>query len=155
MIKFNTSEIEPVSTAFFAKVKAQLISNTLEDMCAYGASLMNKAYEDRKWKNRTFNLKDSFGWVVYSDGNIYKRGTIGDVAATTTKKIYGEELSGRDVLIDFVNNYSPIPLGAELVIVAAMPYGLWLETRYSYEVLSSIKDDLETAFNQPVKEIRT
>ena len=153
MIKFNTENIESVSSAFFAKVKERLVSNTLEDMCIKGDELMNKAYNERQWQNRTFNLKDSFGWVVYSNGSEYKRGYIGDAQATSSKKIYGEEMKGRETLDEFVKTYSPIPVGAELVIVAAMPYGLWLETKYQYIVLSSIKDDLEEHFNKPVKQI--
>ena len=153
MIKFNTENMIPVSSVFFAKVREQLVNNTLDDMCKKGAELMNKAYDERKWQNRTFNLKDSFGWVVYNNGSEYKRGYIGDAQATGSKKIYGEEIKGREVLDEFVKSYSPIPVGAELVIVAAMPYGLWLETRYQYVVLSSVKDDLEEHFNKPVKVI--
>ena len=151
MIKFNTDNMIPVSQSFFAKVKEQLVNNTLEDMCKKGAELMNKAYEEKKWQNRTFNLKDSFGWVVYSNGSEYKRGYIGGAQATSSKKIYGEEMRGRETLDEFVKSYSPIPVGLELVIVAAIPYGLWLETRYQYVVLSSIKDELEEHFNKPVK----
>jgi hypothetical protein len=153
MINFNTTQMESVSQKFFAKVKEQLVDNTLEDMCSYGDELMRQAYENRSWKNKTFNLKDSFGWVVYNNGNEYRHGYIGNEQSTGSKKIYGEEMKGRGVLDSFIKDYAPIVNGVELVIVAAMPYGLWLETRYNYEVLSSIKDELERAFNKPVKTI--
>lgn len=154
MINFNTSNMDSVSQSFFAKVKLQLVDNTLESMCEYGDELMRKAYEERSWENRTFNLKDSFGWVVYNNGSEYRHGYIGSEQATKSKVIYGDEMKGRSVLDDFIKTYAPIVSGVELVIVAAMPYGLWLETRYNYVVLSSIKDELERAFNKPVKEIR-
>jgi hypothetical protein len=154
MIKFDTSEMLTVADSFLSKVREKLGAMSLEDMCAYGDELMNKAYNERKWQNRTFNLSDSFGWVVYNNGLEYKRGYIGDAKAKGSKKIYGEEMRGREVLDSFIINYEASKTEAELVIVAAMPYGLWLETRYNYAVLSSIKDDLSRAFNQPVKEIR-
>lgn len=153
MINFNTEQMDSVSQGFFAKVRQQLVDNTLESMCEYGDELMRKAYEERSWENRTFNLKDSFGWVVYNNGSEYKHGYLGTEESTKSKVIYGETMKGRSVLDAFIREYSPILSGVELVIVAAMPYGLWLETRYNYVVLSSIKDDLENTFKKPVKVI--
>ena len=117
MINFNTEQMDSVSQGFFAKVKQQLVDNTLESMCKYGDELMRKAYEERSWENRTFNLKDSFGWVVYNNGSEYKHGYLGTEESTKSKVIYGETMKGRSVLDAFIREYSPILSGVELVIV--------------------------------------
>ena len=43
-------------------------TNTAEKLCLYAERLLEKAYNEKKFENDTYNLADSYFWVVFVDG---------------------------------------------------------------------------------------
>lgn len=128
---------------YFSIVEKQIIG----DLSSYGNKFINDAYNSKKWKNRTFNLHDSFGYAVYEDGILKKKGYIGSAEATESNK--GQ--SGRQSIDDYFNGYKSNSL-FELVIAVSMSYGKSLEmgetpTGKVYKVISQVFSDVSNLSN--------
>ena len=63
-------------------------------------------FEQRSWKDDTYNLRDSFGWGIYQKGKQVAKGYLEPVpkAAEGDRK---RGLSGREQVDAFLNNYKP------------------------------------------------
>lgn len=145
-------------------LKNRLIQQLIAQLTEEGAAAIKQAYETRDWKNRTFNLHDSYGSAVYVNGQLLKRTVryVGEELAKNGRNVgwvwnksrsmpdyRGErrlpgdevEMRGRDEIMDFFSQYTPKTNGVELVIAAAMFYANILESgggklKHKYHVIS-------------------
>lgn len=86
-------------------------------------------FEQRTWKDDTYNLRDSFGWGIYQKGKQVAKGYLEPVPkATEGDKKRG--LMGREQVDAFLDDYKPqLYDDIELVFVAGMYYAGILEWR--------------------------
>lgn len=86
-------------------------------------------FEQRSWKDDTYNLRDSFGWGIYQKGKQVAKGYLEPVPkATEGDKKRG--LMGREQVDAFLNDYKPQTYNdIEVVFVAGMYYAGILEWR--------------------------
>lgn len=125
-------------------IKDRYLQAMIKEFTDYGEVVLNYAYETRDFKNRTFNLRDSYASAVFYNGQMVNgtMRTLGTPMATEGKKFKGRILHGRNEASDYLRNrYKPTSMGLSLVVVAAMPYGEILEKgggnlRYKYKVIS-------------------
>ena len=86
-------------------------------------------FEQRSWKDDTYNLRDSFGWGVYYKGKQVAKGYL-EAIPKATEGDRKRGLSGREQVDAFLNNYKPRTMkDIELVFVAGMYYAGILEWR--------------------------
>ena len=86
-------------------------------------------FEQRSWKDDTYNLRDSFGWGVYYKGKQVAKGYLEAIPkATEGDKKRG--LMGREQVDAFLDDYKPQTYNdIEVVFVAGMYYAGILEWR--------------------------
>jgi hypothetical protein len=115
-----------------------------------------------KFKNRTYNLQDSYVWAVYYKGKKAKHGFYGNKVAES-KSILHEyspsisvDVNGRALARKFVDQlYKPTETqGWEIVFAACAPYGAYLEggfmfhgKRYQFDVMSQRYDHIKQALS--------
>ena len=116
-------------------LKSATIQQLISQLTEEGAAAIKQAYETRDWRNRTFNLHDSYGSAVYANGKLLKS-TVRYVGQEMVRPDYkgnrrlsGAEVTmkGREEVMDFFSQYTPKTKGVELVIAAAMFYANILE----------------------------
>lgn len=129
-------------------------TNTAEKLCLYAERLLEKAYNEKKFENDTYNLADSYFWVVFVDGVKYRHGFLGDKKADQPSKWHKQDIHGRERAGSAISGYKPtIKNGVEVVIGAAAPYGGALEYR-NITVISSIFDEMTDDFgSEHIKKI--
>lgn len=133
---------------YIKKLQQQATDKTTDDLARIGKELLPKAFDESTYTNRTYNLSDSYGWAVYYNGTLMRKGFLLDAVASTP---HHSGKDGRQEVDIFFNSYSARPKGHELIFVAAMYYGYDLEMgntprKRKYVVISSIRDDLERIF---------
>lgn len=113
----------------------------------YAPRKLKEAYEGRTFQNRTFNLADSYVWVVYYNGVIEGSGFLWNGSVAQGKsKFHGQEIDGREMARLFTEQYSPrATSGWELVFAATAPYSSYLEGEEFY-VISEIFDSVTIDF---------
>lgn len=52
--------------------KSDLIRKLIKELTERGEDIIKQAYNRRRWKNRTYNLHDSYGSAVYYNGNLLR-----------------------------------------------------------------------------------
>lgn len=133
------------------KIVEELIQEIVEPMldllAQKGDKLLLEAYEGADFQNDTFNLKDSYGFGVYYNGNLVRQGNLGSAQADEKIKYRGEYISGRDELDDYLHSYKAPKDTIQLIIVAAVPYSSDLERGISmtqkYRVISYINNTMD------------
>lgn len=86
-------------------------------------------FEQRSWKDDTYNLRDSFGWGVYYKGKQVAKGYL-EAVPKATEGDRKRGLMGREQVDAFLNNYeTQLYDDIELVFVAGMYYAGILEWR--------------------------
>lgn len=137
-----------------AKQISPLVQNLINELTLDGERAIRYAYEQKGFKNRFFNLYDSFGSAVYYKGRLLKETVryLNPYESSLRPKMYwtqsstyrtkdwrgteiqkGEDLEmrGRDEIMDFFVEYKPKNLnvgsGLQLVVAAAMYYATYLE----------------------------
>ena len=133
-------------------LKSAIIQQLISQLAEEGAAAIKQAYETRDWRNRTFNLHDSYGSAVYANGKLLKWTVryVGQEMVQPEKelsfgwfwnkgrsmpdykgnrRLSGDEVTmrGREEVMDFFSQYTPKTKGIELVIAAAMFYANILE----------------------------
>ena len=133
-------------------LKSRIIQQLISQLTEEGAAAIKQAYETRDWRNRTFNLHDSYGSAVYVNGQLLKRTVryVGEELVKPEKerdmgwvwnkgrsmadyrgnrRLPGDAvmMRGREEVMDFFSQYTPKTKGIELVIAAAMFYANILE----------------------------
>ena len=127
-----------------------------------GARILRQCVEQRDYTHCTYNLYDSYGYGVYVNGRLMRRGFLqSSPQATDPRKWYGENVRGRDEILEFLTSGYKPSKNIELVIAAAMPYAKVLESggggiKHKYKVISMSNDllrDIAAKYNGTVKAI--
>ena len=106
-----------------------LVRGLIDALTKEGEAAIITAYNNRGFKNQTYNLHDSYGSAVYANGKVIKSTIryLGAEQAKTPYKGRSIDMRGRDEIMDFFSQYTPKTKGIELVIAAAMYYAGFLE----------------------------
>ena len=121
--------------------------NKFVDMLAdEGGKLILQAVNSRDYTHRTYNLHDSYGSAVYLNGKLVEKSVmlLGS-KATKAKSYKGSKLKGSEEIMKYFRSYKP-KSEIELVVAAAMPYGVVLEKgsdglKHKYKVISGINTE--------------
>ena len=112
-----------------------------------GGNLITQAVSSRDYTHRTLNLHDSYGSAVYLNGKLVEKSVmlLGS-KATKAKSYKGSKLKGSEEIMKYFQSYKP-KSEIELVVAAAMPYGVVLEKgggglRRKYKVISGINTEV-------------
>ena len=114
-----------------------------------GNRILQECEAERDYTHRTNNLYDSYGFGIYVGGKLTKEGYLSNSkTATKSRKWYGQEVSGREQITNFLNNEYKPTKGIDMVVVAAMPYAAVLENassgqKHKYRVISMSYDKLK------------
>ena len=74
-----------------------MITRLLDALEKEGKRILAECEQERTYTHRTQNLYDSYGYGVYYNGKLQRKGFLSDSeTATETKKWYGVEISGRE-----------------------------------------------------------
>lgn len=110
----------------------------------YAEQELKEMQRSHTFTNRTYNLEDSYVWVVYYEGAIVPNG-FGYLGSTKAQAdSYG--YSGRAMAEEFISKYNPRnKTGWEIVWAATMPYATALEKglkprKHQFYVLSQRYD---------------
>lgn len=136
----------------------RLVNKYIQDMVEYlakeGARLAKNAATSKDAKNRTKNQLDAFGYMVFFNGEVKKKG----YAYPTPQAEKGHrgwdaigvpDGSGREWLDDFMQTWKPESKGFVLIVVNAAFYSVILEegrgkVQSRFRIISQLKDDMET-----------
>lgn len=127
-------------------LKQQAIEQIVAQLADEGARILRQCVEQRDYTHRTYNLYDSYGYGVYVSGKLQRYGFLGTQKATEPRKWYGENVRGRDEILEYLKSeHKPSNDAIELVIAAAMPYAKVLESggggiKHKYKVISMSND---------------
>lgn len=112
-----------------------------------GGKLILQAVNSRDYTHRTYNLHDSYGSAVYLNGALVEKSVmlLGS-KATKAKSYKGSKLKGSEEIMKYFQSYKP-KSEIELVVAAAMPYGVVLEKgggglKHKYKVISGINTEV-------------
>ena len=112
-----------------------------------GGKLILQAVNSRDYTHRTMNLHDSYGSAVYLNGKLVEKSVmlLGS-KATKAKSYKGSKLKGSEEIMKYFQSYKP-KSEIELVVAAAMPYGVVLEKgsdglKHKYKVISGINTEV-------------
>ena len=114
-----------------------------------GDRILRECVEERDYTHRTYNLYDSYGYGVYVSGKLQRYGFLGTQKAAKPRKWYGEDVRGREEILEYLKSeHKPSSDAIELVIVAAMPYAKVLESggggiKHKYKVIAMSYDKLK------------
>jgi len=133
----------------------------LEDECR---GFLDKVIGEVDYKNRTYNLYDSYGYGIYLDGKLqrssFTSATPKEQKATQPKKWYGAEFFGYDLnrMLFDESGYKPSSKKGYVIIFAAMaPYAVPLEKgtygggdglQRKYKVISFAYSELKSSFGK-------
>lgn len=116
-----------------------------------GGKLILQAVNSRDYTHRTYNLHDSYGSAVYLNGKLVEKSVmlLGS-KATKAKSYKGSKLKGSEEIMKYFQSYKP-KSEIELVVAAAMPYGVVLEKgeegggglKRKYKVISGINTEVD------------
>lgn len=129
-------------------VRGMMITRLIDALEKEGKRILSECESERTYQHQSLNLFDSYGFGVYYNGKIERKGFLtATQTATETKKWYGKEVDGREQIENFLNKEYKPSKGVELVIAAAMPYAHALENASSgqkqkYKVISMSYDKL-------------
>lgn len=111
---------------------------------------LNYAQTSHEFKNRTFNLEDSYAAAIYYDGQIIEK-TLSPKKATEPVVRSGVAYDGHDRAESFINNFQAGD-GYTLVVVAAQFYAAWVESIHGLDVLTGAyqltKDEMKTIWKE-------
>lgn len=135
--------------------------NVVQTIADEGEKIIKKAYESRDWKNRTYNLRDSYVSAVFVNGRLQEDSIrfVGPEMSHRPRN-YGEDsqgdsfaVKGRSEAINFMRSYAARHTGEKgvrLVVAAAMFYSSILAMR-GYRVLSEFDADLSKIIGKDIK----
>ena len=131
--------------------KQKAIEVQTQMLLDYAPKMLQRAYDERTFKNRTWNLADSYIWVVYYEGAVKGSGYLWNAKVATKNANYkGNSVDGRALAQSFVDSYSPNMNGWSLVFAATTPYASDLEngtaTRRKFYVITTIYDEVTSDF---------
>ena len=135
-----------------SQLKDKYVSAYASALADEGEKLIKKAYLTATFKkDKTQNLHDSYGSAVYYNGR-YVDGTKRVLSPRAVERKYntytGKEEYGQEEIHKYLDSYKSKFKGFELIVVAAMFYGMFLEKgsgrlRKKYRVISGINSSFE------------
>lgn len=141
-------------------LKQQATEQLISQLANEGDRILRQCVEQRDYIHRTYNLYDSYGYGIYVSGKLQRYGFLGTQKATEPREWYGENVRGREEILEFLTSGYKPSQNIELVIAAAMPYASVLESgkglRHKYKVISMSNDmlrDIAQKYNGTVKTI--
>lgn len=151
-IKVNYSGLEKYKKELFDAA----VKNKTEYLIKYAKETLKKAYEESTFEDQTYNLRDSYLWAVYFNGNMVESGFIDNSPKASEPQFEKNEVIwGRSDAESFLSAYNPrITNGWEVMFAAAVIYGMYLEEgergnpRRQFVVLSSIFNQVEQDFGK-------
>lgn len=132
-----------------ATFKDKALVNILRRLEQEGNRILQECVEESDYTHRTGNLYDSYGYGIYIGGKLTKSGyLLNSKTATESRKWYGQDVSGREQITNFLNREYKPTKGIDMVVVAAMPYAAVLENassgqKHKYRVISMSYDKLK------------
>ena len=127
-----------------AMFKDRAIMQIVHKLKQEGNRILQECETERNYTHRTNNLYDSYGFGIYVGGKMRESGFLTpNQRATKNRKWYGQEVSGREQLLNFLNHEYKPTKGIDMVVVAAMPYAAVLEQKHKYRVISMSYDKLK------------
>jgi hypothetical protein len=153
MAKKKISSLSDVKKYANAVSADSVLNDMINTLALHGERIIKLAYETKTFKDRTFNLRDSYVSAVFYNGRLQK-GTVsfvGDPKSETPVEYepYAsgdtEFRTGREEAELFLSKFSfssGRPGGLVLVVAAVMFYSGMVEGR-DYYVISQITDELE------------
>lgn len=110
------------------KFKTRLVVRYLDDLQRDGERILRECEAEKTYEHDTHNLYDSYGYGVYYNNRLMRRGYLSaSPQATEAKEYDGREIKGREEIDEFLESRKPNAKGLALVIAAVMPYGADLE----------------------------
>lgn len=125
-------------------LKNKAVEQLVRKLELEGNRILQECEQQHTYTHRTDNLYDSYGYGIYVGGRIRKSGFLTpSQRAREERKWYGQPVSGREQILNFLNSeYKPTD-GIDMVVVAAMPYAEVLEQKYKYRVIAMSYDKLK------------
>jgi len=113
----------------------QKIMDTIieEKLHKIGMDGVKYAIEHHVFKNRTYNLQDSYGYAIYRNGAMVGDPVILDKKATVAIK----GMYGYDECVKKLNEFKPESSAWTLVVMAGMYYASYVEEYYGLDVLEN------------------
>ena len=144
-----TWNLNGMRNRFAKEYKNKAVEVQTNILLDYAPKMLDKAYLGREFKNDTWNLADSYVWVVYYKGEVKGSGYLwNEKVATTDADFHKTKVNGRRLARNFANTYSPSSDGWEVVWAATAPYASYLEGASSgrFYVITSIYDEVNADF---------
>ena len=116
------------------KIMDTIIMEKLNEIGIHG---VKTAIEMHKFRNRTFNLEDSYGFGIYYNGALKQEPFTFSSSSTKSVKFEGKEYRGQEEVMKYLQGYKPDNMGWSLVVVAAMPYASFVEDYWNLDVLQT------------------
>lgn len=134
-----------------AGYKDFFINRVLDALEKEGRRILQECVDEREYQHDTYNLFDSYGYGIYVDGALKRKGFLSaSRTAEKPKKWYeNKDVWGRGQIEYFLNQEYQAGKSIEMVIVAAMPYAEVLENASGgqtrkYRVISMSYDKLKS-----------
>lgn len=130
-------------------VTGVIIARVLDQLEKEGQRILRECEQERTYTHQTQNLYDSYGFGIYVNGRLVRKGFLTpNPVATERKRWYKEMLEGRKEINNFLDGYKADNKGIQMIVVAAMPYAEVLENPSSgqtrkYRVISMSYDKLK------------
>ena len=137
------------------ELKKAMAEEQTKRLLKYAPKMLNMAYNERTFRNDTFNLADSYVWVVYYNGVPQGSGYLWNGrVATQDANYHHTKVNGRVLAQAFVTRYVSNTKGWEVVWAATAPYSTYLESgtsRGRFYVITSIYVKIVSDFNGNAK----
>lgn len=111
--------------AMVANKRAKIEKAIIRRLQYLGEKCVNEARDNGDYSDITGNLRGSIGYVVVANGKIVNKDFQSDGGSAGTGKALAEKLAAQ------------IETGFALIVVAGMNYALYVEAKYSKNVLNS------------------
>ena len=142
MAKYKTKEVKQLSEMFLdamSKECYEFIRDTLQ-------YIKNGGHGSGFYEHETLNLYDSYGFGIFLDGNLVRRGWLPSAAGAPREFKDGHVLWGREILETLFNGADRTTRkGYVIIIAAAMPYAINLEhgigIQNKYRVISFMDEE--------------
>lgn len=124
------------------------IRRMVDYLAKEGNKIIAKAVRTKQVGIDTQNQNDAYGWVVWHNGRIMRKGywtrsPQANVPHRGWEQVGISDGYGRDWLLDFINGYDKVPAsGFALMVVNAAFYTVIHEKKYKYRVISQVFGDL-------------
>ena len=104
----------------------------IDYLAAQGQRMVDEAYRSKDAQDRSGNMHDAYGWAVYVNGSVVRKGDAGTQMSQEIHKGWAKHGipadTGRGYLEEFFATYQDVPQkGMALVVVNAVYYASILE----------------------------